>query len=251
MRVVTADQHGADWLIARAGHSTASRMNDVMAKPDSQAYQKYRTKLITERLSGRSVEQYVSPHMDFGIQTEPVARTEYEIVSGNNVNRTGFVLHPTFDFSGASPDGLVDANGCIEIKVPCTHNHIGWMEQWKKQGTAPTEHIRQCQWVINCCEREWCDFISFNAESDEVPNHFALDDKLNLFTVRVYRDDKAIAAMEERARLLNQEIEDIIGVFYEKPGALKEKLRKSVAVDEELAADIEWWRQKHGMADAL
>src|ERR1700678_1993105 len=104
------DQQTPEWLAARIGCVPASRVKDVVAKlkngKESAARASYKLELLTEVLTGRATEHYVSQAMDFGSENEPLARTTYEIAKGVEVERVGFVLHPTIKRAGASPDGL-------------------------------------------------------------------------------------------------------------------------------------------------
>ena len=103
------DQQTPEWLIARVGCVTASRVKDVVAKlkngKESAARASYKLELLTELLTGRATEHYVSQAMDFGTENEPLARTTYELNQGVEVERVGFVLHPQIKHAGASPDG--------------------------------------------------------------------------------------------------------------------------------------------------
>jgi hypothetical protein len=96
--------------------------------------------------------------MAHGIATESEARTAYEFLTDNTVELVGFVDHPTIAMAGASPDGLIGNYGLIEIKSPMTHTHIasllglGVDDKYKKQ----------VQWQLAVCERERCDWCSYD-----------------------------------------------------------------------------------------
>jgi putative phage-type endonuclease len=202
VRTVNVIQGSAAWLQARVGLLTASRFGDIMAKPkrgtaELACRRDYRMELICERLTSRAGEHYVSREMDFGSDNEPFARTAYEVGTGSMVDEVGLVMHPTLDFAAASPDGLVDDDGCIEIKVPKTSTHI----EWKLADVVPEEHIPQMMWVMACCEREYCDFVSFDPR---------LPLGLRFFVKRLERDEKLIAEMEYAAIEFNAEIEAFI-----------------------------------------
>jgi YqaJ-like viral recombinase domain len=70
----------------------------------------------------------------------------------------GFIDHPTVLRSGASPDGLVGERGMVEIKCPNTATHC----EWALAGRVPPEHELQMQWQMDCCDRDWCDFVSYD-----------------------------------------------------------------------------------------
>lgn len=198
MREITAPQGSAAWLQGRLGKITASRMEDVIKRlksgAESAARRDYKLDLIAERLSGRSEDHYVSPEMEWGIDNEQYARAAYEIGCDVMVDQVGFVLHPTMNFSGGSPDGIVGKDGLIEIKCGKTTTHLKWMQA----GIVPEEHQAQIQWNLCCTGRQWADFISFDPR---------LPEGLRIFVVRMLRDDKRIAEMEEEVVRFNDEIE--------------------------------------------
>lgn len=201
MRTIKCTQGSAEWLEVRRGKITASRIADVLAvlKKGGEGADRrnYRIEQIAERLSGRSEDHYVSPEMEWGTEFEPIARSAYEIATESMVDTVGFVLHPTFDFAGSSPDGLVGDDGGLELKCPKTTTHIKWL----MDGKVPEEHQAQCLWHMTCCERKWWDFMSFDPR---------LPDGLKIFIARMERDDERIAAIESEVARFNDEVEATI-----------------------------------------
>ena len=201
MRELKFEQGSAGWLECRTGRITASRISDVLATlkrgGESAQRRNYRRELIAERLSGRSENHYVSPEMEHGIECEPIARAAYEVGCDVMVDEVGFVLHPTMDFAGGSPDGLVGDDGLIEIKCGKTTTHLDWMAE----GVVPEDHQAQIMWNLACTGRKWADFISFDPR---------LPEGLRIFIVRMDRDEERIAAMEEEVMRFNLEIEEAI-----------------------------------------
>lgn len=174
MNIVTADQGSDEWLQARVGLVTASRVADVIAKTKSgpsTSRQSYLGELVAERLTGVSAaSDYQNEDMRRGIELEPVARGFYEIATGSVVEQCGLVLHPTLK-AGASPDGLIDSDGLLEIKCPRTHVHIGYLEA----GKPPAKYQPQMAWQCICTGRVWVDFVSYDPR---------MPDRLQLFVVR-------------------------------------------------------------------
>lgn len=201
MRIIDCEQGSAEWLQNRVGRITASRICEAMsryAKKDGETAERknYKTDMIVERLTGRSTENFVSPEMIWGRDNEQAARTAYEMEKGVMTQKVGFILHPTLDHVGASPDSLVDDGG-LEIKCPKTATHIKWM----LAGVVPEEHVDQVQLNIACAETAWWDFMSYDPR---------LPEGIDRFIVRVPRDDKRIADMEAEAVQFNAEIEQVI-----------------------------------------
>ena len=150
-----------EWHALRLGKVTASRVADVIAKTKSgpsASRAKYAGELIAERLTGTTGERFTNAAMACGTEQEPAARKTYEFYRDTDVEQVAFVLHPTIGDSGASPDGLVDVDGLVEIKCPETHTHIETL-----LGQAvPAKYITQMQWQMACTGRAWCDFVSYD-----------------------------------------------------------------------------------------
>lgn len=194
------DQRTPEWLAARLGKVTASRVADVMAKTKSghsASRQNYMAQLICERLTGKQAESFSSAAMQRGTELEPIARSEYEIRNDVMVFETGLVIHPDIEHFGASPDGLVGDVGLVEIKCPNTWTHLETL----KTGQPKREYFTQMQAQMACTGREWCDFVSFD---DRLP------DDLAYFQTRIERDEKFIETMLQEIRIFLGEMEETI-----------------------------------------
>jgi putative phage-type endonuclease len=190
-----------EWFAERCGKITASRINDVMATLKSGAEastrKNYRAQLIAERLTGKVEESYTNQAMKWGTETEPQARTAYELLKNEMVEQVGFVNHPSIKMAGCSPDGLVGTDGLVEIKCPNTATHIDNLIA----KTIPSEYVNQVQWQMDCTGRAWCDFVSFDPRMPE---------DMQIMVVRVMRDDAYIEKMKEAVIKFDQEIDDTI-----------------------------------------
>lgn len=193
-------QGSPEWLQERCGCVTASRVKDVVAKlkngKESAARASYRLELLTEVLTGSVTEHYVSQAMDFGTENEPLARTCYELAKGVDVERIGYVKHAHIPRTGASPDGLVGDDGLVEIKVPNTTTHLAYLIE----GVVPEEYKPQMFWQLACANRQWCDFVSYDPR---LPSDFGL------FIVRLERDEKVIAEMEQEVTKFIAELNEM------------------------------------------
>lgn len=189
------DQRTEEWFTARLGKVTGSRVADVLAKTKSgysASRASYMAELICERLTGQQAERFTNAAMAWGTETEPQARAAYEFLTDNPVVETGFVLHPALADFGASPDGLVGADGLVEIKCPNSATHIDTL----LTETVPGKYITQMQAQMACTGRSWCDFVSFDPR---------LNGDLQMWVKRVHRDEAFIADMEsEIAAFLNE-----------------------------------------------
>jgi putative phage-type endonuclease len=199
-RIMNAPQGTQEWLAERAGCCTASRAADVLAKiknGEAATRRKYRLQLVTERLTGNPVQGYQNAAMQWGIQTEPEARAVYEAFTGWIVEETGFAKHAAIPWCGASPDGLVSDDGLVEIKCPESTTHLEWMER----GTVPPEHVPQIQFQLWITGRQWVDFVSYDPRFPE---------RLQLFVVRVPRDDDYIKGLEKEVMDFLAGVEEVV-----------------------------------------
>lgn len=97
--------------------------------------------------------------MDRGTELEPLARIEFENITGKIVEEVGFCKDPDISpMVGVSPDGLVDnRQGIIEIKCPLPQTHIGYL----RKGTLPTEYKAQVHGVMAITGANEAWFISY------------------------------------------------------------------------------------------
>lgn len=194
------EQGTPEWFAARLGNVTASRVADVIAKTKSgysASRDNYMAQLICERMTNTVAESFISAAMQWGTETEPLARAAYESYADVLVDQVGYVPHPWLSRAGASPDGLVGADGLLEIKCPNTATHIETL----LSETVPTKYITQMQWQMACTGRLWCDFVSFDPR---------LPDAFHLFVKRVERDAEYIAMLEKEVGLFLRDIENKI-----------------------------------------
>ena len=155
------EQRSDAWFAARLGKATASRISDIMARTKtgySASRANYMAQLVVERLTNRKEESYTNAAMQWGTETEPLARSAYEVAKDVLVQEVGFIDHPEINMSGASPDGLVGDDGMVEIKCPGTATHIETL----LNDTVDGKYQYQMLWQMRCAGRKWCDFVSFD-----------------------------------------------------------------------------------------
>ena len=184
----------------RAGKVTASRVADVLSKVksgESAGRKNLKMDLVAERLTGKPTDSFTNSAMQWGTEQEPFARIAYEAYKGIFVEQIPFVDHPTIEWFGCSPDGLVGEDGLIEIKCPSTTTHIEYLQE----GKPPSKYIPQMMAQMACTGRKWCDFASFDPRMPE---------ELQLFVVRLNRDDAYIQEMEAEVKKFLDEVEQVL-----------------------------------------
>ena len=195
---MTILQRSEDWHADRCGKVTASRVKDISAKPKTgKAYNALTLTILTERLTGVQEESFTNSAMQWGIDQEVHAITAYENETGNFVVGTGLVNHPAIKMSGASPDGLIDQDGQLEVKCPNSQTHLNTILTKE----VPSEYIPQITWQLACTRRKWCDFVSYDPR---------LPEYLQLVIIRVFAKDLDIAGIEQSVIKFNQKIDQIV-----------------------------------------
>jgi putative phage-type endonuclease len=193
-------QRTEEWFLARLGKVTASRIADVMAKTKtgySTSRANYMAQIVAERLTGKQQESYSNAAMQWGTDTEPLARAAWENEMGLMVIETGFHDHPNIPMSGASPDGLVGDKGLIEIKCPNTATHIDYLISKE----LPRKYWLQMQWQMACTDRDHCYFVMYDPRMPE---------RHQLRSAWVGRDDKEIKEIEEEVTKFLDEVQETI-----------------------------------------
>ncbi len=235
----------AIWLQARVGRITASRVADVLnyLKPTNAMIEKgiapeegrkrkdYRMEILCERLTAVPAEHFVSKPMKFGADYEDDARRAYELKAERMVDQTGFVLHPAFDFAGASPDGLVGSEGGLEIKVPDTATHLEYL----LADAVPAEYQPQMFFNMDCCELAWMDFCSYDPR---------LPEPLRLFVKRLHYDEQRCNLIAGEVLMFHESVEAFISQLKQKFGEFK--LPEAQEQADGSTADVGEW----GITDA-
>lgn len=192
------EQRSPEWFAARCGKVTASRLYDVMARTKSgyaASRQNYMAELICQRLTGKPEEGFTNAAMMRGTELEPVAREMYALNEFDAViSVVGLIDHPTIAGFAASPDGLVNDDGLIEIKCPNTWTHL----QTLKTGVPKRQYLLQMHAQMMCTGRKWCDFVSFD---DRLPPELAY------FKTRINFDEVLAEEIEQEVVKFLTELE--------------------------------------------
>ena len=181
MRVRNEEQGSDAWLQSRLGRPTASNFGKLITptgKPSTSA-EGYINELIAQKITGEIPEFFKSEAMQRGNDLEPSAKALYEFTRDVEVVEVGLCLHDSLE-CGASPDGLINDDGGIEIKCPLPHTHVAYL----RDGNIPTKYIPQVQGCLWITGRDWWDFMSYNPSMEDL-------------IVRVYRDEAYIKKLAD------------------------------------------------------
>ena len=93
------------WLQARQWRVTSSKFGCICNRPNRRGG--YPASMVKGILGDYG--NVHSTSLDYGRDTEGVARLVYESVTGNIVEECGLFVHQTHNFLGASPDGIISS----------------------------------------------------------------------------------------------------------------------------------------------
>jgi len=180
------EQRTEQWFEQRRGRFTASRISELMGKTGlNKTGETYVFDMACDIVFGWGGDTFTSFDMQRGIELEPIARDKFaELNPDKIVQEVGFY---TFgEDAGASPDGLVDFNSCLEIKCPKPLKLFGLI----KDGIngIDSNYIDQMQLQMLCTDTDLCYFFNFGYYNDREIFH----------TIEVLRDEKRIELMKER-----------------------------------------------------
>jgi putative phage-type endonuclease len=164
-----AIQGSPEWHLARAGKIKGSvcaayEGKHKYMKPADLVRQEVRA------LSGAPSEFTMVPAVAHGSNMEEHARVFLEKLQGYTVEETGLVVHPKYDFLAASPDGLVNLDGCCEFKCP-----------YPKYTKTPYSvydkpmYLMQVYMQMEVLDVDWCDFLCYLATSPTSEPQYILE----------------------------------------------------------------------------
>lgn len=137
---------------------------------------------LAEKYSTSEKDRYGNVHTDRGTELEPLARQMYELETGNTVTAVGFITDESISVvGGASPDGLVNADGLFETKAFDDVKHFKAVCEHRKTGTLKidSQYLWQMQQQMLFTGRKWCDFVPYNPNFEQ-----------SLLIVRVFANEK-------------------------------------------------------------
>ena len=193
LEIFDCEQNTPEWFEARRGIVTASRFSDVLAKGQGITRRKYLLTLAGEAITGECAESFSNAHTERGHAMEDEARNMYAFQNDVEPVKVGFMR---LGRAGASPDRLIGADGLLEIKTKLPHLQLDVLDK----GKFPSEHLAQVQGQLMVSGRDWCDFVSYWP-------------RLPMFCVRVYRDEKYIAELNQAIADFVNELDDYINRF--------------------------------------
>jgi len=199
LQIHNVEQGTPEWHALRAGIPTASEFSKLLTSTykiaDNKGSRDYAIQKAGEILTGRVEETFVSYDMQRGKLEEERAFEMY-CQHFAQVEKCGFMTNYGI---GYSPDGLVGADGLIEIKSAKQRIQV---ERIVFGGGADS-HMIQIQVGLFVSGRKWCDFVSF---SNGMPLHVE----------RVFPDEKIYNAILEAKGSFDGVVNDIVYTYKQK-----------------------------------
>lgn len=200
MIIHNIEQRSEAWYSVKCGLVTSTRFKSLCAKETTDSYKDLVTNIACEIITGKMEEGYSNAMMEYGIETEPLARAEYEREMDCLVREVGFITtdedNRFHDWIGDSPDGLIGNDGCLEVKCPLARTHLEYIEANK----LPSEYRHQVQAHLFVTGLKYCDFVSF------VP-------QMKLFVLRVEPDKELFAEFERRLDILINDVQHKLEMY--------------------------------------
>lgn len=194
------EQGTPEWHDIRRGVLTSTAIKTLIT-PTGKLAENDKTRshvydVAAQRITGRTEESYTSFDMMRGHTEEILARELY----GEHyapVTECGFITNEKLGFKvGYSPDGLVGAEGLIEIKSAKAKIQV----QRIVDGGIPSEHMAQVQTGLWVTGREWCDFISYS-------------NGMEMMVVRVNADPAYHELIEKAAIAFEAKVNEVVDAY--------------------------------------
>lgn len=203
------EQRSEAWREARVGCVTASGVGDIVKQNKNGSWSakraNYLDAIVAERMTGKPQDWKEVWSLTQRSEMEPEARACYTFYTGNEVQLVGFVQHPSIPWAGASPDGLINDDGMLEIKCLDAKNHIKLIEG---DESIMYEYLPQMNFGLGCTGRQWCDFLSYCPAMK--------DEELKSFVRTVHRSEDGISMLESTVREFLAEVEAKVAKVMEK-----------------------------------
>lgn len=163
--IIDAPQRSMEWYAARAGRLTGSMAHTILMGgkkkgEESKTRRDYILQLVSERIAGSGQERmFWTADMQRGVDIEPIAFGMYEALTGNMVQKSGFLQHKTLQ-AGCSLDGHIgDFSGIIELKCPKMATQLIYLADPSILIYDYYAQVRHNLWITGAA---YCDLVSFD-----------------------------------------------------------------------------------------
>lgn len=159
------EQRSDEWFKARKGKLTGSNIGAALGVNPWKSPEDLIRQMVRDYHNSES-EFTGNIATEYGTMHEPLALMDYLGKTGNLVNECGFIVHPEYDWLGASPDGLIDDDGIIEVKCPYGLRNKKGDDLVFKSAEMQQHYYAQMQIEMACSGRTWCHFYQWSRHGD-------------------------------------------------------------------------------------
>jgi hypothetical protein len=183
----------------RAEVARADDSPPVLVLADNETTRSLAAVLAAERIAGVDPDNQLGGRDIWrGMDSEPYARDAYAQHYGVEVTEVGFMTLACDGYTiGLSPDGLVGADGGLEVKAPRQKGHL----LNAVNGVVPAEHVAQIQTALLVTGRDWWDLVSFHGG-------------MRLWVKRVYPDPDWFAAIHYAVSEFQKTVARMVTDYY-------------------------------------
>ena len=180
-------QRSEEWFKARKGMITGSQAGAIMGLSPFMTPDDVMRRMVRE-YHGAESEFTGNVATSYGTHHEPGAMVEYTMETGNVIEDCGFIVHPEYQWLGASPDGFIGTDGLAEIKCPYGQASKN-PPKFKPLDEQPHYKI-QCLVEMASTGRAWLDFYQW-------AQHGTALERIEFADHRYYFETEVIPALHE------------------------------------------------------
>lgn len=194
-------QRSEEWFAARKGRVTASMVGAILGVSPNLTRAGAMRRMVRDA-HGAESEFTGNIATRYGEFNEDGAVAEYEMETGNRVQKVGFVTKE--DWAGCSPDGLVGEGGGLEAKCPFGKRDGGDLKPLEDQ----QHYYAQVQFSLWVTGRKFWHFYQWTAHQTKLecvlPDQAWLDEnlpKLRQFHAEFLAEDPALHLEAKRVEV--------------------------------------------------
>jgi len=195
-------QRSKEWFEIRRGKVTASSVSRILGKEGlkmtNDAIETYAEEKAIELVYGADEEDnFTSSDMQRGIELEPLAFRKFqELMILQFVPVQEATFFPYGEDAGASPDGLVSDDECLEIKCPRPKKFFKLVRVGLPAIDA--EYFAQMQFQMLCTKSKRCHFFNYIIyNGKEMWHHFIVERDEEFINHIISRIEKVVKLRNE------------------------------------------------------
>lgn len=228
------EQRSAEWHEARKRRVTASMVGAILGHAPNLTRAGAMRRMVRDA-HGAEAEFTGNIATEYGVHNEDGAIAEYEMETGNKVQRVGFLA--VEDWAGCSPDGLINDDGGLETKCPFGKRETGDLVPLEDQ----PHYYDQVQFSLWVTGRKFWHFYQWTARKTKLecvlPDQAWRDEnlpKLRQFHAEFLAEDPAPHLEARRVEIDTLEAARIVAEYDQ----LSEAIENAEARKKELLAEM-------------